>query len=155
MRSQEDEVLSISAQAAAAASTETKSGTRPAPSGRATSKQQLDLIVAALDADKAEEIVQVDLRGKSSIGDYMVICSGRSSRQVSAIAEKLVDKLKHDLGRASRIEGRETGDWVLIDTGDVIVHVFRPEVRDFYQLEKMWVPAGGPAAEVTAPTSPS
>lgn len=70
----------------------------------------------------------------------MVICSGRSSRHVGAIAEKLVDRLKHDLGRAARIEGKETGDWVLIDTGDIIVHVFRPEVRDFYQLEKMWLP---------------
>jgi len=155
VRSQEDDVLSISAHAATAADIATKTGgPRPATSDTATSRQQLELILAALDADKAEDIVQVDLRGKSSIGDYMVICSGRSSRQVSAIAEKLVDKLKHDLGRASRIEGRETGDWVLIDTGDIIVHVFRPEVRDFYQLEKMWVPAGGPAAEVAPPTSP-
>lgn len=86
--------------------------------------------------------MQIDLRGKSAIGDHMVICSGRSSRQVGAIAEKLVDRLKHDLDRAARIEGKEAGDWVLIDTGDVIVHVFRPEVREFYQLEKMWLPAG-------------
>ena len=72
------------------------------------------------------------------MGDYMVICSGRSSRQVSAISEKLVDKLKHDFGRLSKIEGKEAGDWVLIDTGDVIVHIFRPEVRDYYDLEGMW-----------------
>lgn len=91
--------------------------------------------------------MQIDLRGKSSIADYMVICSGRSSRQVTAIAEKLAERLKADLSVASRTEGKETGDWVLIDTGDVIVHVFRPEVRDFYQLEKMWLPAGAaPAA---------
>jgi ribosome-associated protein len=155
VRSQEDDILSISAQAATAANTATTpKGTRSTPSDTATSQQQLEHILASLAADKAEDIVQIDLRGKSAIGDYMVICSGRSSRQVSAIAEKLVDKLKHDLGRASRIEGRETGDWVLIDTGDVIVHVFRPEVREFYQLEKMWVPAGGPAAEVAPPTSP-
>ncbi|MFX0542922.1 ribosome silencing factor [Roseovarius sp. S4756] len=153
MRSQEDDVLSISAQAANAATT-TTAGTQPARSDTATSQEQLQHILASLEADKAEDVVQIDLRGKSAIGDYMVICSGRSSRQVSAIAEKLVDKLKHDLGRASRVEGRETGDWVLIDTGDVIVHVFRPEVREFYQLEKMWVPAGGPSSEVASPTSP-
>lgn len=89
---------------------------------------------------KAEDVVQIDLRGKSAIGDYMLICTGRSSRQVSAIAEKVVDEVKQKLGRFSKLEGKETGDWVLIDTGDIIVHVFRPEVRDFYQLEKMWLP---------------
>jgi len=107
----------------------------------ATSEQQLERILSSLTEDKAEDIVQIDLRGKTAIGDYMVICSGRSTRQVAAIAEKLVDRLKRDLGRPARIEGKETGDWVLIDTGDVIVHVFRPEVREFYQLEKMWLPA--------------
>lgn len=84
--------------------------------------------------------MQIDLRGKTAIGDYMVICSGRSSRQVAAISEKLVETLKADLGRGAKIEGKDTGDWVLIDTGDIIVHVFRPEVREFYQLEKMWLP---------------
>lgn len=84
------------------------------------------------------------------MGDYMVICSGRSSRQVAAISEKLVDMLKADMGRSSKVEGKDTGDWVLIDTGDVIVHVFRPEVRDFYQLEKMWLPAGEAAKRATA-----
>ncbi len=93
--------------------------------------------------------MQIDLRGKSSIGDYMVVATGRSSRQVSAMSEKLVERLKSDFGRNARIEGKETGDWVLIDTGDVIVHVFRPEVRDFYQLEKMWLPAGAPATAST------
>lgn len=157
VRSQEDEVLSISTDAANTADTAVSpKGARAATTDTASSEQQLDHILTSLDADKAEDIVQIDLRGKSAIGDYMVICSGRSSRQVASIAEKLVDKLKHDLGRASRVEGKETGDWVLIDTGDVIVHVFRPEVRDFYQLEKMWVPAGGPGAEAphTPPTSP-
>ena len=95
--------------------------------------------------------MQVDLRGKTAIGDYMVICSGRSSRQVAAIAEKLVERLKTELNTKARIEGKETGDWVLIDTGDVIVHVFRPEVREFYQLEKMWLP-GGDAAATTQPS---
>lgn len=74
------------------------------------------------------------------MADHMVICSGRSSRQVVSIAEKLVEMVKSETGFSSKTEGKGQGDWVLIDTGDVIVHVFRPEVRDFYQLEKMWMP---------------
>ena len=105
-----------------------------------TSELLLDRILTSLKNDKAEDIVQIDLRGKSSIGDYMIIASGRSSRQVTAISEKLVDNIKKDFGRSSKVEGKNSGDWVLIDTGDVIVHVFRPEVREFYQLEKMWQP---------------
>lgn len=107
-----------------------------------TSDALLAAILASLDDDKAEEVVTIDLRGRSDMADYMVICSGRSSRQVASISEKLVDRLKQDYRRASKIEGKDTGDWVLIDTGDVIVHVFRPEVREFYQLEKMWMPTG-------------
>ncbi|MBL3570195.1 ribosome silencing factor [Rhodovulum visakhapatnamense] len=107
-----------------------------------SSEELLDRILTSLDDDKAEDVVRIDLRGKSSVADYMVICSGRSTRQVSAIAEKLKDRLKEDLGRSCKIEGKEQGDWVLIDVGDIIVHVFRPEVREFYQLEKMWMPAG-------------
>jgi ribosome-associated protein len=103
-----------------------------------TSEMLLARILISLENDKAEDIVQIDLRGKSSIGDYMIIASGRSSRQVSAISEKLVDNIKQDFGRSSKVEGKGAGDWVLIDAGDIIVHVFRPEVRDFYQLEKMW-----------------
>jgi ribosome-associated protein len=105
-----------------------------------TSEMLLARILTSLKNDKAEDIVQIDLRGKSSIGDYMIIASGRSSRQVSAISEKLVDNIKQDFGRSRKVEGKGAGDWVLIDTGDIIVHVFRPEVRDFYQLEKMWQP---------------
>jgi ribosome-associated protein len=108
----------------------------------ATSRDLLTRILASLDDDKAEEVVTIDLRGRSDMADYMVVCSGRSSRQVAAISEKLVDRLKQETRRSAKIEGKETGDWVLIDTGDVIVHVFRPEVRDFYQLEKMWMPTG-------------
>ena len=110
----------------------------------------LATVLASLDDDKAEEVVQIDLRGRSDMADYMVICSGRSSRQVAAISEKLVERLKQEFGRLCKIEGKETGDWVLIDTADVIVHVFRPEVREFYQLEKMWLPADlqRPTAEV-------
>ena len=108
----------------------------------ASSRDLLARILASLDDDKAEEVVTIDLRGRSDMADYMVVCSGRSSRQVAAISEKLVDRLKQETRRTAKIEGKETGDWVLIDTGDVIVHVFRPEVRDFYQLEKMWMPTG-------------
>ena len=105
---------------------------------KATSDTLLAAVLSSLDDDKAEDVVQIDLRGKTAIGDYMVVCSGRSSRQVSAISEKLVERLKTEFGHFSRIEGKNTGDWVLVDTGDIIVHVFRPEVREFYQLEKMW-----------------
>ena len=84
-------------------------------------------------------------KGKSEMADYMVIASGRSSRQVTAIADHLVDHLKQDHGVPSRVEGKDAGDWVLIDAGDVIVHVFRPEVREFYQLEKMWLTPGNSA----------
>jgi len=95
-------------------------------------------IVRWLDEAKGEEAVTIDLKGKSSIGDYMVIVSGRSDRHVGAIAEQLQRKLKEmGLGRV-RVEGLEACDWVLLDTGDVIVHIFRPEVREFYNLEKMW-----------------
>jgi ribosome-associated protein len=125
-------------------------GPRPkittAPAGEHHSADVLALILKSVDDDKAEDIVQIDLRGRSDVADYMVICSGRSSRQVAAISEKLADRLKQELRLSIRMEGKETGDWVLIDAGDVIVHVFRPEVREFYQLEKMWLPAGATRA---------
>ncbi|MBC2836266.1 ribosome silencing factor [Gemmobacter straminiformis] len=105
-----------------------------------TAEQLLARVLSSLDDDKAEEVVQIDLRGRSDVADYMVICSGRSTRQVAAISEKLADRLKQEFHLSAKMEGKETGDWVLIDAGDVIVHVFRPEVRDFYQLEKMWLP---------------
>ena len=98
----------------------------------------LNQIVRWLDDAKAEEIVTIDLAGKSSIGDFMVVATGRSDRHVGAIAEQIGRKLKDlGLGRV-RVEGMEACDWVLLDTGDIIVHVFRDEVRDFYNLEKMW-----------------
>ncbi|SHH26176.1 ribosome-associated protein [Cognatiyoonia sediminum] len=111
-----------------------------------TSEKLLAAILKSLDDDKAEDVVQIELRGKSEMGDYMVIASGRSSRQVASIAEKLVERVKQTFGVISKIEGKDAGDWVLIDTGDVIVHIFRPEVREFYQLEKMWMPATGAVA---------
>jgi ribosome-associated protein len=110
-------------------------------------EQVLAAVLASIEDDKAEEVVEIDLRGRSDVADYMVICSGRSSRQVAAISEKLADRLKQELGILAKMEGKETGDWVLIDSGDVIVHVFRPEVREFYQLEKMWLPTGSHRAQ--------
>lgn len=96
------------------------------------------MILKSLDDDKAEEIVSIELAGKSSIADFLVIASGRSSRQVAAIAEHLVERISKETGRKVRAEGKAVGDWVLIDTGDIVVHIFRPEVRSFYNLEKMW-----------------
>jgi ribosome-associated protein len=98
----------------------------------------LDLVTVSLDDDKAEDIVAIDLAGKSSIGDHMVIATGRSNRQVSAMADHLIGKLKQTGVPRVNVEGTSTGDWVLIDAGDIIVHLFRPEVREFYALEKMW-----------------
>ena len=115
-----------------------------------SSEDVLAEVLASLDDDKAEEVVQIDLRGRSDVADYMVICSGRSTRQVVSISDKLADRLKDKFKLGAKMEGQETGDWVLIDGSDVIIHVFRPEVRDFYQLEKMWMPTGAhrtPAAE--------
>lgn len=96
------------------------------------------LIEQSLDADKAEDINTIDLRGQTSIADYMIVASGRSSRQVGALAEKLCDRLKASGLKNVRIEGKSTCDWVIVDAGDVIIHLFRPEVRDFYNIEKMW-----------------
>ncbi|MCB1341350.1 MAG: ribosome silencing factor [Pseudooceanicola sp.] len=110
------------------------------PDSAPDSETLLARILASLDDDKAEDVVQIDLRGKTSIGDYMVIASGRSTRQVAAMAQNMTDRLKADFGLITRVEGKEIGDWVLIDADDVIVHIFRPEVREFYQLEKMWMP---------------
>ena len=105
----------------------------------------LAAVLASVDDDKAEEVVTIDLRGRSEMADYMVVCSGRSTRQVVSISEKLADRMKEQFGMLCRMEGRDAGDWVLIDAIDVIVHVFRPEVREFYQLEKMWSEANDAA----------
>lgn len=96
------------------------------------------MILASLDDSKAEDIASIDIAGKSSIADRMVVASGRSSRHVAAIAERLVDDMKKAGASNVRVEGLRTADWVLIDAGDILVHVFRPEVRAFYNLEKMW-----------------
>ncbi len=96
------------------------------------------LVMQSLDDDQAVEVVTIPLAGKSSIADHMVIASGRSSRQVASMATKLAERIKQQFGRIVRIEGLPVADWVLIDADDVIVHLFRPEVRSFYNLERMW-----------------
>ena len=98
----------------------------------------LDLVLSHLDDDQAQDVVTIDLEGKSSIADYMVIASGRSTRQVAAIATKLAEKVKQAGFGPVKLEGLPAADWVLLDAGDVVVHLFRPEVRSFYNLERMW-----------------
>ena len=104
------------------------------------------LVLKSLDDDQAQDVVSIPLAGKSSIADHIVIASGRSSRQVASMAQKLAERIKEALGRSVRIEGLPVADWVLIDAGDVIVHIFRPEVRSFYNLERMWGFADAPLA---------
>ncbi len=100
--------------------------------------QLQELIVSTLDADKAEDIVAIDLMGKSSVADVMIIASGRSQRHVGALADHVVRQIKKSGRGTVAIEGQTSCDWVLVDAGDVILHLFRPEVRGFYNLEKMW-----------------
>jgi len=113
----------------------------PSPAGISGSdsvSRALETVLASLEDSKAENIINIDIQGKSSLGDYMVVASGRSHRHVSAVAEQLMRALR-DAGLGTpRVEGLPGADWVLIDSGDIIVHIFRPEVRDFYNLEKMW-----------------
>ena len=111
------------------------------------------LVLSSLDDDQAVDTVSIPLAGKSSIADHMVIASGRSTRQVASMASKLVEKIKGEFGRSARIEGLPTADWVLIDAGDVIVHLFRPEVRSFYNLERMWA-FGDESAATASPSNP-
>ena len=107
-----------------------------------------DLVMQSLDDDQAQEVVSIPLEGKSSVADYMVVASGRSTRQVAAMAQKLAERIKRAGYPSPRIEGLPAADWVLIDAGDVVVHLFRPEVRSFYNLERMW--AFGDAAPTAA-----
>ncbi len=110
-----------------------------------TNAPLLKLVLASLDDDQAVDTISIPLAGKSSIADYMVIASGRSTRQVASMAHKLSDRIKAETGRPVRTEGLPTADWVLVDAGDVIIHLFRPEVRTFYNLERMWAFGDTPA----------
>lgn len=107
----------------------------------------LDIIETSLDEDKAEDLVAIDLAGKTTIADYLVIASGRSRRQVGAMADHLLERLKGRAEGRLRVEGLRTCDWVLIDAGDIIIHLFRPEVRSFYNLEKLWSVSLPPAEQ--------
>lgn len=115
------------------------------------SKQPIDvealhaLVMQSLDDDQAVELISIPLTGKSTIADHMVIASGKSTRQVAAMANKLAERIKRQFGKSVRIEGLPAADWVLIDADDVIVHLFRPEVRSFYNLERMWAFGDEPA----------
>jgi ribosome-associated protein len=129
----------------------------PADAPAAVSAQPVDvealhnLVMQSLDDDQAVEVVTIPLAGKSSIADHMVIASGRSSRQVASMATKLADKIKQQFGRIVRIEGLPVADWVLIDADDVIIHLFRPEVRTFYNLERMWAFGDEAAPKAASP----
>lgn len=112
--------------------------TAPVSTTRYDAEEILALVLARLDDDKAEDIVSIELRGKTSIADYMVVASGRSQRHVGATAEHLVEALKARGVKNVRVEGFPACDWVLIDASDVIIHIFQPEVRGFYNIEKMW-----------------
>lgn len=112
--------------------------TQDAATAQKTPSPLLDLIIHTLDEGKAEDVMTIDLDDKSSIADYLVIASGRSTRQVSALVEQVASALKENGYGRVPTEGKAHGDWVLLDAGDVILHVFRPEVRAYYNLEKMW-----------------
>jgi len=112
------------------------------------------MILKSLEDDQALDVVSIPLAGKSAIADHMVICSGRSTRQVASMANKLAERIKAASGQPVGIEGLATADWVLIDANDVIVHVFRPEVRSFYNLERMWSFGEAPPAPPTFDSAP-
>ncbi len=118
-------------------------------SNHATSDALLSFILSSLSSHKAEDVISISLLGKSSIADYMVIASGRSSRQVLSLATNLERDLKKFIDFPLAVEGTRMGDWVLVDVGDVIVHLFRPEVRSFYQLDRMWLDAEPEAENAT------
>ena len=113
-------------------------GGAPAPLPEAVTGSLHALVLSSLDDDQAQDIVSIPLEGKSTIADHMVIASGRSTRQVAAMAQKMAERIKHGGFGHVRIEGLPAADWVLVDAGDVVIHLFRPEVRSFYNLERMW-----------------
>ena len=118
--------------------TETETVSMPSPQDSKESRDLANLILDVLDEHSAQEIIEIDIRGKSSISDYMIVASGRSNRHVGALSDYLIKSLKNTGKKNIGIEGLKSCDWVLIDVGDVIVHLFRPEVRAFYNIEKIW-----------------
>jgi len=117
-----------------------KASILPSPAGASESglSRALQTALRSLEDSKAENIVSIDIQGKSPLADYMIVASGRSHRHVTAVADHLLRSLKEAGFGSARVEGLSGADWVLIDAGDIIVHVFRPEVREFYNIEKMW-----------------
>ncbi len=113
----------------------------PLPASKDKASDQLAKTIESLEDGKAEDIVTIDLEGKSSLGDYMIVASGRSHRHVASIADKLAKQIREAGFGRPRVEGTDTNDWVLVDAGSIIVHIFRPEVREFYNIEKMWLAA--------------
>ena len=118
--------------------TESETVSMPSPQDSKESRDLANLILDVLDEHSAQEIIEIDIRGKSSISDYMIVASGRSNRHVGALSDYLIKSLKNTGKKNIGIEGLKSCDWVLIDVGDVIVHLFRPEVRAFYNIEKIW-----------------
>lgn len=118
---------------------ETMTANHSMPKSKQTKPEMIDLILECLDDAKAEDTVSIDMEGKSPMSDYMVVTTGRSHRHVGAVADQIARALKAQGFGNARIEGLTAGDWVLLDAGDVIVHIFRPEVREFYNIEKMWL----------------
>lgn len=108
------------------------------------------VVLASLEDDKAEEILAIDIRGKSSFADMLVVASGRSARHVGALADHVMRKLKEAGVNDVRVEGMPQADWVLVDAGDVVVHLFRPEVRSFYNIEKIWAGGAGPDSTLSS-----
>jgi len=131
--------------------TQQKAQSAMAVSGLEAAASYKDLVVNSLEDDKAQAISVIDLAGKSTLADYMVIASGTSARHLSAMSDHLVERLKAGGATKAVVDGKDQGDWVLIDAGDVIVHLFRPEVREFYNLEKLWN-AGATAAPAVVET---
>jgi len=128
------------------ASHEPGAASAPAPLPASIPGSLHALVLQSLDDDQAQDIVSIPLEGKTAIADHMVIASGRSTRQVAAMAQKLAERIKHGGFGIARIEGLPAADWVLIDAGDVVIHLFRPEVRSFYNLERMWAFGDSPVA---------
>jgi ribosome-associated protein len=134
------------APAATTAGLTTRQAGAPRPTSTLDAETATRVILSSLEDDKAEEIVAIDIRGKSSFADMLIVASGRSSRHVGALADHIMRKLKDAGAENVQAEGLPHADWVLVDAGDVIVHLFRPEVRSFYNIEKIWSGAPSPTA---------